>query len=63
MDQISVVVQINGKLRAQFMASAQSSEEEIKEIVLADPKIQNFIAGKPIRRTIYVPGKLINLVV
>lgn len=62
-DRISMVVQVNGKLRAQLMVSAQSSEEEIKNLALADPKVQNFIQDKPIRRAIYVHGKLINLVV
>ncbi len=62
-DQMPIVVQINGKLRAQFLVSTQSTEDEIKNLALADPKVQSFIQGKPIRRAIYVPGKLINLVV
>jgi len=57
------VVQVNGKLRGKFDVVPQSSEEQVRKLVLEDAKIQEFIQGKPIRRFIYLPGKLANIVV
>lgn len=62
-DVIRVVAQINGKVRGQFDVPADITEEELKKIILADAKIQEHVAGKEIRRFIYVPGKLASLVV
>ncbi len=60
---VQIVVQVNGKLRGRCEVRPQTTEEEIKEIVLADAKIQGFLHGRPLRRFIYVPGKLANVVV
>ncbi len=60
---IRIVAQVNGKLRDQFDIPADATEEAIKEIVLASAKIKQFIDGKEIRKFIYVPGKLVNVVV
>ena len=62
-DSVQVVVQINGKLRGKFQVAAGSSEEDVRETVLADAKIQEFLAGKPVKRFIYVAGKVANVVV
>lgn len=62
-DSIELVVQINGKLRGRFQVARQISEEDVKKLVFADAKIQEAIEGKPIKRFIYIPGKLANLVV
>jgi len=62
-DLISIVVQINGKLKGKFDVPAESTEDQIKEIVLDDQKIKEYLQGKDIRRFVYVPGKLANLVV
>ncbi len=62
-DMVNIVVQINGKLRGKFDVATESTEEQIKELVLADSKIQNFIQEKFVRRFIYIPGKLVNIVV
>ncbi len=61
-DLIQIVVQVNGKLRGKFALSSRSSEEQIKEAVLKDAKIQQFLDGKPMRRFVYIPGKLANIV-
>ena len=62
-DTIQVVVQINGKLRGKFDIASHGSEAEIKTIILADAKLKEFLQDKPIKRFIYIPGKLVNLVV
>jgi leucyl-tRNA synthetase len=56
-------VQINGKLRARLEVPADISEEEAKEAALADENVQRHMEGKEVRRLIYVPGRLVNVVV
>jgi len=56
-------VQVNGKLRSRIVVSADAREETILEQALADEKVQAAIAGKQIVKKIYVPGKLVNVVV
>jgi len=62
-DNIQIIVQINGKLRGKFEVAADSTEDQLKEIVLADDKIRQWVADKPVRKFIYVQGKLVNIVV
>ncbi|MBI5149185.1 MAG: leucine--tRNA ligase [Candidatus Omnitrophica bacterium] len=61
-DSVQVVVQINGKLRGKFQVAADSSEEDVRKIALADAKIREFLAGKPVKRFVYVAGKVANIV-
>ena len=49
-DSVQVVAQINGKLRGKFQVASGSNEDEVREIILADAKIQEFISGKPVKR-------------
>ena len=60
---ITVPVQVNGKLRATIEMGADAEEAEIRAAAEAEPKVQAHIAGKTIRKVVYVPGKLINFVV
>jgi len=62
-DFIQIIVQVNGKLRGRFQVATDIKEEELKEFILADQKIQEFVQGKPVKKFIYVPGKLANIVV
>jgi len=62
-DQIQVVIQVNGKLRARLMVAADSDQGAVKALALADPSIQKFTDGKEMKKFIYVPGKLANIVV
>jgi leucyl-tRNA synthetase len=62
-DEIEVVVQVNGKLRSRVRTPAGADEATARAIALADEAVQKFIGDKPVRKTILVPGKLINLVV
>jgi len=62
-EEIEIPVQINGKLRSRVVVSADAGEETVLERALADEKVRTAIAGKQIVRKIYVPGKLVNIVV
>jgi leucyl-tRNA synthetase len=62
-DEIEIPVQINGKLRSRVVVPADATEEYVLERALADEKVQSAIAGKQIVKKIYVPGKMVNLVV
>ena len=62
-DEIEVVVQVNGKLRGRITVPAAADQDAVRDIALADENVKKFIDGKPVRKVIYVPGKLANLVV
>ena len=62
-DEIQLVVQVNGKVRARILVPAAADREQIEAAALADANVQRFIEGKPLRKVILVPGKLVNLVV
>lgn len=60
---IELVVQVNGKLRGKIAVPAAASRDDIEATALADTQVQRFLDGKPVKKLIVVPGKLINLVV
>jgi leucyl-tRNA synthetase len=60
---VTLVVQVNGKLRARIEVAADASKEAAEKAALDDENVQRFIAGNEIRKVIVVPGKLINVVV
>ena len=62
-ESIEVVVQVNGKLRSHVTVSATAAEDDIRRAALADPVVQKWIDGKPVRKVIVVKGKLVNVVV
>ncbi|HET7370666.1 MAG TPA: leucine--tRNA ligase [Gammaproteobacteria bacterium] len=61
--ELEIVVQVNGKLRGRISVEAEADREAVEQAALADDNVQRFIAGKPVRRVIVVPGKLVNVVV
>ena len=61
-DEITLVVQVNGKVRARIAVSPAIGEEEALAAALAEPNVRNHLDGKPARKRIYIPGKLLNLV-
>jgi leucyl-tRNA synthetase len=61
-DELELVVQVNGKLRGRVIVAATADEAAIKEAALADEHVQKFV-DKPVRKVIYVKGKLVNIVV
>jgi leucyl-tRNA synthetase len=62
-DTVTVVVQVNGKLRGRFEAPAGTDEDQLKQLALADAKVAAFMGDKPVRKMIVVPDKLVNIVV
>jgi leucyl-tRNA synthetase len=62
-DEVEIVIQINGKLRERMNMSMHATEDELKAAALANPKVQERIAGKTVRNVIVVPKKLVNIVV
>jgi len=62
-DSIELVIQVNGKLRSKISVSATASSDEVQAMALNDEHAQRFIEGKPIRKVIVVPKKLVNIVV
>ena len=60
---IDIVVQVNGKLRARIRVAADADKEAVAELALADENVQRFVADKTVRKTIVVPGRLVNIVV
>lgn len=62
-DQVLIVVQVNGKKRGEITVSSDASDDDVKEAALAEGNVRKFIEGKQVRKTILVPGKLLNLVV
>ena len=60
---IKIAVQVNGKLRGEVEVSADADKEAIIEQALAQPNVVRFTDGKEIVKQIYVPGKILNLVV
>jgi leucyl-tRNA synthetase len=61
-DEITLVVQVNGKIRARITAEPGLAEERALELALADRNVQTHLAGKTIRKQHYVPDKLLSLV-
>src|SRR6201999_4442986 len=61
-DELELVVQVNGKLRGRVLVAATADEAAIKAAALADEHVQKFV-DKPVRKVIYVKGKLVNIVV
>jgi leucyl-tRNA synthetase len=61
-DLVTIVVQVNGKVRATLELSPDATKQQVEEAALVDPRIQQYVADKP-KRVIYVPGKLVNIVV
>jgi leucyl-tRNA synthetase len=60
---ITLVVQVSGKVRARIEVAASIGEEEAKAAALADENVQRHIEGREVRKVIYVPGRLVNIVV
>ena len=62
-ERVTVVVQVNGKVRDKLEVDADADEAAVTAIVMESEKVQGHVAGKTIRRVIYVPGRLVNVVV
>jgi leucyl-tRNA synthetase len=62
-DSVTLVVQVNGKLRARIEVPADASKDAAQAAALADENVQRYIDGNDVRKIIVVPGKLVNVVI
>jgi leucyl-tRNA synthetase len=62
-EELTIVLQLNGKVRSRLLVSPQITDDELKEKALADEKIKKFVGDKPVRKIIVVKKKLVNVVV
>jgi leucyl-tRNA synthetase len=60
---LEIPVQINGKLRGRIIVSAAATPAEVEAAALAAEKIRPFLEGKPVKKVIVVPSRLVNIVV
>ena len=62
-EQVEIVVQVNGKIRARLTLPADTGDAELKETALANERVKEYTEGKDIRKVVTVPNKLVNVVV
>lgn len=62
-DEVEVVVQVNGRVRGRVRVPSGAAESEVLDRARADPRVASHLEGRALRKTVYVPGKLLNLVV
>ena len=62
-DEIELVVQVNGKLRASIRVPAAADKGAIEQAAIRDANVQKYVAGQAVKRVVVVPGKLVNVVV
>ena len=62
-NEITIGIQINGKLRSEITIAMNLEKDAVLELALKDEKVQNYLAGKEIVKSIVVPNKIVNLVI
>jgi len=62
-NEVTLAVQINGKVRAQLTTTKEADEDTVKEAAFALPKVLEYTSGKELKKFIYVPGRIVNIVV
>ena len=62
-EEIELVVQVNGKVRAKLMVQPDLSDDEIKGLALDEPKIKSLLEERPLKKLFVVKGKLVNIVI
>ena len=62
-DEVEIAVQVNGKVRDRLHVSATIEEDELLALALASERVQAYVDGKELRKTVVVPGRLVSLVV
>ena len=61
-DSIKLAVQVSGKLRAEISVAVDASEDDIKNAALGDANVQKFVGEVTPKKVIYVPGRLVSIV-
>jgi leucyl-tRNA synthetase len=59
----TLVIQVNGKVRERIEVPATISENEARSVALDNPKVASFVGDNTIQKIIYIPGRLVNIVV
>ena len=62
-DTITIVVQINGKVRAKIEVASDSTKEAVEALALSDEKVVSHLGGAEPRKIVYVPGRLVSIVI
>ncbi len=62
-DVLEIGVQVNGKVRGRALLARDASEQQAREAALADENVRRFVEGKALKKLVYVPGKILNLIV
>jgi leucyl-tRNA synthetase len=62
-ERLLIVVQVNGRVRGKITVSADVEQEQIESEALHDQKVRSFLDGKKVRKVVYVPRRLVNIVV
>jgi len=62
-ESFTLVVQVNGKVRERIEVAANTSEQDIRTLVLGNARVGSFIGDSTVQKVIYIPGKLVNVVV
>ncbi len=62
-DTMTIIVQVNGKLRSKLKLPVDTDRQGVEAVALADENVQKFTNNKPPKKMVYVPGKLVNIVV
>jgi leucyl-tRNA synthetase len=62
-EEITLIIQVNGKVRDQLKLAAEASEEEAKKMALENEKVKKYIGNQEIQKTVFVPNRLINFVI
>lgn len=63
LDEVEIAVQINGKVRDKLVVPANADKQQVEQLVMVQPKIEEHVRGKTVRKVIVVPKKLVNIVV
>jgi leucyl-tRNA synthetase len=61
-ERVTLIVQVNGKVRDKVEVDADTPDQELQDMALASPRVQAHLAGKEIRKIVVVPGKLVSIV-
>ena len=62
-DSVEIAVQVNGKTRSKVVVRRDSGEDVVTAAALADDGTRRYVGDQPVRKVIYVPNRLINIVV
>ena len=62
-EEATIVVQVNGKLRGRFTTAVDTDDDTVKQLALADERVQKFVGDKAPKKIVVVKNKLVNIVV